>query len=167
MADFLQLEGKAVLVMGVANKKSVAFHTGKVLREAGARVIWTCLNGSVREGLRKKIIPEEPLLTCNVERQDEIDHMAEEVGKLAQELGPIQGVVHSLAFANYSAVFAKGTGTIKATFSNSSGEWRVMGWRVDSSLLPALLTCKNCKNVSKSPAELCPTCGQSMGEKPR
>ena len=102
MADFLQLEGKPVLVMGVANKKSVAFHTGKVLREAGARVIWTCLDEGVREGLRRKLIPEEPLLTCNVEAQDEIDRMADEFGKLAQELGPIQGVVHSLAFANYS-----------------------------------------------------------------
>ena len=33
--DFLQLAGKSILVFGVANRKSVAFHVGRVLEEAG------------------------------------------------------------------------------------------------------------------------------------
>ena len=34
--DFLQLSGKTVLVLGLANRKSVAWHAGALLREAGA-----------------------------------------------------------------------------------------------------------------------------------
>ena len=39
-ADFLQLTGKRVLVMGVANRKSVAWHVSRVLVEAGAEVVY-------------------------------------------------------------------------------------------------------------------------------
>ena len=39
MTDFLQLAGKTVLVMGVANRKSVAWQTAQVLNEAGADVV--------------------------------------------------------------------------------------------------------------------------------
>ena len=34
--DFLQLAGKSVLVFGLANRKSVAWHIGQVLAAAGA-----------------------------------------------------------------------------------------------------------------------------------
>ena len=101
-ADFLQLEDKPVLVMGVANKKSVAYHTGKVLRDAGAKVIWSCRSPERRDQLRKKLIPEEHLLICDVERQEEIDRLGEAVGALCRGWGqPLAGVVHSIAFANY------------------------------------------------------------------
>lgn len=101
MADFLQLEGKPILIMGLANKKSVAYHVGQVLREAGAKVLWTCLNQENHDKLRKKLVPpEEPLIICNVERQAEIDRMAGEVGELTG--GNLAGLVHSIAFANYS-----------------------------------------------------------------
>ena len=36
-ADFLNLAGKRVLVMGVANRKSVAWHTSRVLVGGGCR----------------------------------------------------------------------------------------------------------------------------------
>ena len=38
--DFLQLSGKSVVVFGVANKKSVAWHIGKTLESHGAKVIY-------------------------------------------------------------------------------------------------------------------------------
>ncbi|MCA8920331.1 MAG: SDR family oxidoreductase [Planctomycetes bacterium] len=98
-ADFLGLAGKAVLVMGVANRKSVAFHTGKVLRAAGAKVLWSCHSEARRDELRKKLIPDEPLFVCDVEKQEQIDRLAAEV---AAEVGQLHGFVHSLAFANYS-----------------------------------------------------------------
>ncbi len=34
--DFLQLADKTIVVFGVANKKSVAWHIGKTLEESGA-----------------------------------------------------------------------------------------------------------------------------------
>jgi enoyl-[acyl-carrier protein] reductase I len=99
--DYLQLEGKHVLVMGLANRKSVAFHAGKVLREAGATVHWTCLNQENHDKLRKKLVPpEESLIICDVEKQDDIDRMAREVAEATG--GALSGLVHSIAFANYS-----------------------------------------------------------------
>ncbi len=40
MNDFLQLKGRRIVVFGVANRKSVAYHVGKLLREAGAEVVY-------------------------------------------------------------------------------------------------------------------------------
>ena len=39
--DFLELAGKKILVLGVANRKSVAFHIGRLLSPAGAEVIYS------------------------------------------------------------------------------------------------------------------------------
>ncbi len=39
MTDFLQLTGKTILVLGVANRKSVAWHAAQGLQEAGAEVV--------------------------------------------------------------------------------------------------------------------------------
>jgi enoyl-[acyl-carrier protein] reductase I len=48
--DFLQLSGKTIVVFGVANKKSVAWHIGKTLEEVGATVVtWF----AVRSGERR------------------------------------------------------------------------------------------------------------------
>ena len=49
--SFLNLENKNILVTGVANKKSVAFHIGKTLQEEGANVLY-----SVRSEERKKSV---------------------------------------------------------------------------------------------------------------
>ncbi|RMG09440.1 MAG: SDR family oxidoreductase [Planctomycetota bacterium] len=90
--------------MGVANRKSVAYHTGRLLREAGARVIWSARSPQRVEQLRKKLIPDEPLLVCDVERQEEIDALAAAVGEQCRSWGkPLAGLVHSIAFANYPA----------------------------------------------------------------
>ena len=37
--DFLQLSGKTILVTGIANRKSVAWHTASLLKAAGAQLV--------------------------------------------------------------------------------------------------------------------------------
>ena len=39
MNNYLDLEGKNVLVAGIANRKSVAYHVATQLRDLGARVL--------------------------------------------------------------------------------------------------------------------------------
>lgn len=107
--DFLELRSKNVVVFGAANKKSVAWVTAQTLEEAGARVIHV-----VRDEERRKEIGElidkhrglhggaSGVYVCNVESQEEIDNVAKAIG---EKHGPIQGLVHSLAFANYSDGF--------------------------------------------------------------
>jgi len=93
--DWLGLEGKNVLVTGFANKKSVAWHVGARLEEAGARVIHSVRSEARRNELAK-LRPETEIRVCDVERQEEIERLAEGLPQLA-------GFVHSIAFANYSA----------------------------------------------------------------
>jgi len=96
--DYLQLANTTVLLFGLANRKSVTYHTGKLLQEMGANVIY-----SVRTEERKasvaKIVGDADVYVCDVEHQQQIDKLAEDIGKSQPNL---QGIVHSIAFADYS-----------------------------------------------------------------
>ncbi len=102
MSDFLNVAGKSFLVMGVANRKSVAWHIAKSLEEQGAKVIY-----SVRSETRKKsletLLAGKPVFLCDVEEEGACAKLAAEIA--AAGLAPLQGVVHSIAFANYSEGF--------------------------------------------------------------
>ncbi|MDB6166306.1 MAG: fabI [Lacunisphaera sp.] len=100
--DFLQVTGKTILVMGVANKKSVAWHIAKTLEEQGARVVY-----SVRSEERKKsldaLLADRPVFVCDVEKDNACTELAAAIAKAG--LAPLHGVVHSIAFANYAEGF--------------------------------------------------------------
>lgn len=110
--DFLKLEGKTVLVVGVANRKSVAWHTAQVLREVGADVIYSVRSEARRDSLRK-LVGEAPIYVCDVEHQDQIDRLRDEV---ARDRSQITGLVHSVAFADYSAGWLPFHETPRAAF---------------------------------------------------
>ncbi len=110
--DFLQLSGKRILVLGVANRKSVAFHTGKVLEEAGAEVIYVVRSEARRESL-SKLLKDAPIYVCDVEHQQEIDQLQAEI---SQKYDVIHGLVHSIAFADYSAGWLPFHETPRAAF---------------------------------------------------
>jgi enoyl-[acyl-carrier protein] reductase I len=97
--SFLGLEGKSVLVFGVANRRSVAWAVGKTLEGEGARVTY-----SVRSDERKKsleaLLGERPIHVCDVEKEGAVDRLAADVAAAGQ--APLSGIVHSIAFANYS-----------------------------------------------------------------
>ncbi|MCG8585940.1 MAG: SDR family oxidoreductase [Pirellulales bacterium] len=99
MADFLQLAGKTILVTGVANRKSVAWHTAQVLNEAGANVIYAVRSAERAESV-KKLVGDAPLYVCDVEHEDQIAQLAETI---AAEHPVLSGLVHSIAFADYDA----------------------------------------------------------------
>lgn len=97
-SDFLQLAGKRVVVFGVANRKSVAFHVVQELVAAEAEVILVVRSPERSESVAK-LLPGLPIFTCDVEFQDQIDHLARE---LSAKYNRIDGVVHSIAFGDYS-----------------------------------------------------------------
>ena len=96
--DFLQLSGKRIVVFGVANKKSVAYRISQTLIEAGAEVIFVVRSPQRREQLAK-LLGERPVYVCDVEHQPQIDALA---SQLRQDFDGIYGLVHSIAFADYS-----------------------------------------------------------------
>ncbi len=96
--SFLDLENKIFLVMGVANRKSVAFHIARTLEEEGARVVYSVRSQARRESLQN-LLEGRTVLICDVERAGEIERLA---GEVSAEFATIHGIVHSIAFANYS-----------------------------------------------------------------
>jgi len=96
--DFLQLEGRRVLVFGVANRKSVAFHVGKVLEEAGTEVVYVVRSPERRESVAK-LVGEAAIFVCDVEFQEQIDQLATD---LAVRYDEFHGLVHSIAFGDYT-----------------------------------------------------------------
>ena len=102
MPDFLQLTGKNILVFGVANRKSVAWHVAQSLEGQGARVIY-----SVRSAERKKsldaLLAGKPVFVCDVEDEAAAQGLAGVVAAAGH--APLHGIVHSIAFANYSEGF--------------------------------------------------------------
>jgi len=94
------LQGKTVVVMGVANERSIAWGIAKSLHQAGADLIFT--NRQERSAqkleklLEKENIEAKALITCDVEDDASIEQAFAEI---KEKSGVIHGLVHSLAFA--------------------------------------------------------------------
>jgi enoyl-[acyl-carrier protein] reductase I len=97
--DFLQLAGRRIVVFGVANRKSVAYHVHQALREAGAEVVHV-VRSEDRKLAVAKWLQGAPVYVCDVERQAEIDALA---AQLAVDFDGFHALVHSIAFADYDA----------------------------------------------------------------
>ncbi|MDA1012958.1 MAG: SDR family oxidoreductase [Planctomycetota bacterium] len=110
--DFLQLTDKTILVAGVANRKSVAYQIGKLLEESGADVIYSVRSEARRESTRK-LLGDRPIYVCDVEQQDQIDRLRNDVLRDRSEL---HGLVHSIAFADYSTGWLPFHETPRAAF---------------------------------------------------
>jgi enoyl-[acyl-carrier protein] reductase I len=140
MTDFLQLQGKRVLVMGLANRKSVAFHIGKVLSDAGAEVLYSVRTEARREKLSGTIASDK-LLVCDVADQKQIDGLAT---ALLADGKPLAGLVHSIAFADYSAGIQPFHATGRAQFLQA----------VDISCFSLLAVCHALRDVLQRDASV-------------
>ena len=100
MPDFLNLTGKTFVVLGVANKKSVAWFTAKTLEEQGAKVLYS-VRSPARKASLETTLAGKPVFVCDVEAEGAAELLAAEIAAAGH--GTIHGLVHSIAFANYSA----------------------------------------------------------------
>ncbi len=93
------LEGKTVLILGIANRWSLAHAIAAACRREGARLILTY------QGERLRLTVEElgaelgaaRVLACDVSQDAELDRLAATLG---QEGTKLDAVVHSIAFAS-------------------------------------------------------------------
>jgi enoyl-[acyl-carrier protein] reductase I len=96
--SFLNLENKNIIVAGVANKKSIAWHIAKTLEEEGANVIYSVRSEDRKKSL-EKLLAGKTVLVCDVEKEEDVEQLKTEV---SQHCKVLHGLVHSIAFANYS-----------------------------------------------------------------
>ncbi len=115
MSDFLGLAGQPILVTGLANRKSVAFHVGRVLSEAGADVLYSVHTEQRRDRVRK-IVGDAPVYVCDVASQSQIDDLRT---SLERDRGRLAGIVHSIAFADYSSGWLPFHETLREAFLQS------------------------------------------------
>jgi enoyl-[acyl-carrier protein] reductase I len=98
MNVFLGLAGKTLLVLGVANKKSVAYHVAKTLEEAGAKVVYVVRSEERRQSVAKLLGAAE-VHVCDVEFDEQIAKLRDD---LAARGHTFAGLLHSIAFADYA-----------------------------------------------------------------
>ncbi len=110
--DFLQLSGKTIVVFGVANRKSVAFHVAKVLLESGANVVFVVRSEARRESVGK-LFPDSDIHICDVEHEDQIQAVRDAIRENHPQ---IDGLLHSIAFADYEGGMKPFHETGKAQF---------------------------------------------------
>lgn len=114
--SFLNLQDKRIVIFGVANKKSIACAIARVLVQEGAEVILV-VRTEERRTTARKLFPELKVYCCDVEDEANIIRVRDEIA--ADAGGPIHGLVHSIAFANYSAGLQPFYRTVKADFLQS------------------------------------------------
>lgn len=93
------MKGKKGVILGIANKKSIAYGIAKACQEQGAQMAITFLN----ERFEQKLAPIAEdldcgarLYPCDVSKPEEIKALKE---SLEKDMGEIDFVVHSIAFA--------------------------------------------------------------------
>jgi enoyl-[acyl-carrier protein] reductase I len=101
MEDILQLKGKNIVVMGVANDRSLAWGVARSLYKAGANLIFTYRLerslGKLTKLLTDNDYPSELIVQCDVNNDESIKEAFQTIGN---QVGTIHGIVHSVAFAH-------------------------------------------------------------------
>lgn len=126
----LSLNGKSFVVMGVANKRSIAWGIAKSLHDSGANLIFTYagerLEKSVRE-LAKSLDENYLVLPCDVTSDEDIANCFSDI---KEAVGTIQGVAHCIAFANKEE--------LQGEYLNASREGFLLAHNISSYSLTAV-----------------------------
>lgn len=127
----LSLTGKTYVVMGVANKRSIAWGIARSLHNAGARLIFTYagerLESSVRELANSLEAAGTLVLPCDVTSDEDIAKCFAEIKGAA---GTIHGIAHCIAFAK--------TEELKGEYLNTTRDGFLLAQNISSYSLTAV-----------------------------
>ena len=97
------MDGRTVVVFGVANKRSIAWAIAQQMQQAGARLVITYQNERLKQEADELIagLPNSEDFQCDVSSDDEIAILFEH---LKIKYGKIDALVHSIAYAPAEAL---------------------------------------------------------------
>lgn len=97
--DSLRMEGKVVLVTGVANQRSIAWAIAQALHASGATLVFTYEGERLQKGMEELAgsLGEDHVMPCDVTIEEEVAAVARSI---EERHGRMHGLVHSIAFAN-------------------------------------------------------------------
>ena len=97
----LNLENKTFVIMGIANKRSIGFGVAKVLDQLGAKLVFTYRKDRSKNELEKLVEQlnqsEHHMYQIDVQQDEDVING---FAKIDEDIGHIDGVYHSIAFAN-------------------------------------------------------------------
>jgi enoyl-[acyl-carrier protein] reductase I len=108
--------GRTGLIVGIANKRSLAWGIAQAAARDGARLVLTYQNERLRENVEELAATLDPaplLLPCDVTRDDEIAALCTAIGTQA---GGLDFVVHGAAYAPRDALSAPFVETTRDAF---------------------------------------------------
>src|SRR5262249_40712656 len=93
------LEGKLALILGIANKWSLAYAIAQAFSREGGTLVLTYLGERQKDSIEDlaKDLNVAAVLPCDVTKDDELSALTESLAAMNR---PLNAVVHSLAFAN-------------------------------------------------------------------
>ncbi|MCT3282730.1 enoyl-[acyl-carrier-protein] reductase FabI [Lactiplantibacillus pentosus] len=107
------LSGKTIVVMGVANQRSIAWGCTEALMAQGAQVILTYQNDRLKQSLQRFVAPEVPLIACDVADDDNVDQA---FATIKQQYGALDGIIHAIAYADKATLEGDFVDTTKAGY---------------------------------------------------
>lgn len=125
------LNGKTIVVMGVANQRSIAWGIARSLHQSGARLIFTYVGERLGENVRKlanTLEGAEPLvLPCDVTDDASIRDCFQTI---KEQVGVIHGIAHCIAFANKDE--------LKGEYMNTTRDGFLLAQNISSYSLTAI-----------------------------
>src|SRR3954447_3471244 len=93
------LEGKLALVLGIANRWSLAYSIAQAFSREGATLVLTYLCDRQKQNIEERAAEMDvaALLPCDVTRDDDLAALTTSLQAMNR---PLHAVVHSLAYAN-------------------------------------------------------------------
>jgi enoyl-[acyl-carrier protein] reductase I len=110
------LDGKKGLIIGVANKHSIAWAIAQSAANQGARLLFNYQNERLRENVEELVatMPGAKAFPCDVGDDAQIAALMQSVGK---ETGKIDFLIHSIAFAPREELTGQFVNTTRQGFS--------------------------------------------------
>jgi enoyl-[acyl-carrier protein] reductase I len=108
-------DGKKILVLGVANDRSIAWGIAEALHREGARVAFNYLNEALERRVRPlaESVGCSTVYPCDVQSDEQLDAM---FSRIKDDWGTIDGIVHSLAFADKQDLSSRFVNTSRSGF---------------------------------------------------
>ncbi|WNW17105.1 enoyl-ACP reductase FabI [Lactiplantibacillus plantarum] len=107
------LSGKTIVVMGVANQRSIAWGCTEALIAQGAQVILTYQSDRLKQSLQRFVAPDVPLIACDVADDDNVERA---FASIKQQYGAIDGIIHAIAYADKATLEGDFVNTTKAGY---------------------------------------------------
>jgi len=111
----ISMEGRTVVVFGVANKRSIAWAIAQHMQAAGAQLAITYQNERLKQEAEDMIaaLPNATAFQCDVSSDDEIASL---FAQLQAKYGKLDALVHSIAYAPAEALQNDFTQTSREAF---------------------------------------------------